>query len=235
MKLVRSRWHGGRAELDSAPAGLLYKRFRYLWYWFRPAHSQFIDLWAVRITSNCGRVSAFAHKVVGYHGCFEFDWLQSDHVSKILVTHTRGNSLLTVGECEEGTYSWVFCSATTDARALNHDDVTFVANLIASRQGCQDLTGVYFISNGRGAVKIGLSNRRMHDRLKALQMHNPDHLRIVAVIPDASPDALEHKLHSEFSGVRIRNEWFRMTDDEARKAAVENGGFPIDSPCVDTK
>lgn len=236
MTLTRSFWHGCRPQRDYAPAGLLFKNFRSLAYWVRPVTAcAFLDLWAVRITSNCGKVSICPHKVMGYHGAFEFDWFDWQHVSQILVQSSRKHGLVTVGECQDGTFSWVFCSATTEARALEHDDVTFVADRIASQNACRDLTGVYFISNGRGAVKIGLSNRRMHERLTTLQLHNPDPLTVVAVIPDACPEALEHRLHLDFAERRIRNEWFCLTDDEARQIAQDNGGFSLSGCVVDTK
>lgn len=118
---------------------------------------------------------------------------------------------------------------------MDHEDVVFVAGRIASRYACQDLTGVYFISNGRGAVKIGLSNGHMYDRLKTLQLSNPDDLTLIAVAPSESPEALEHALHCEFSSRLIRNEWFRMDEDEAREAAKKNGGFALQRLLVDTK
>lgn len=236
MRTSRSLWHGCRPQRDYAPAGLLFKNFRSISYWVRPdAVGSFRNLWAIRMTSNCAKITICPHKIVGYHGSFDFDWLDWEHVLKLLIASPIKNGLLTVEECQAGTYAWVFCSATSEAQCLEHEDVKFVAYRMCSQYACRDLTGVYFISNGRGSVKIGLSRGRMHERLTSLQLNNPDTLTIIAVIPDACPDALETQLHRTFKDRRIRNEWFRFSDEEARKIAEENGGYCLSEYSVDTK
>lgn len=224
-----------RAQLADAPAGLVFKRFSDLCYWVRPAEVSFRSLWAVEISADCGQVTAIAMRVAGYHGTFAFDWHDSSHVGNVFVQSHRPHGLMAVQECIRPRDVWVFCNAKSRKDARHHPDVSFVASRINAREYCNDLTGVYFISNGRGAIKIGLSDRRMYARLSCLQQANPDQLTVAAVIPAARPEALEHELHLRFAKRRIRNEWFAMTEDEAREVAVQLGGFSLPVSLVDTK
>ena len=69
---------------------------------------------------------------------------------------------------------------------------------------------VYFIADGTGHVKIGVSND-VPARMAQLQTGNPTRLRLLAVCPGGEP--LERQLHRQFAHVRAEGEWFRLTAD----------------------
>lgn len=65
---------------------------------------------------------------------------------------------------------------------------------------------VYFISNGKGAIKIG-SAMNLRKRLNGLQTSNPDKLEVLAAIPALGQE--EFDLHQKFAHLRLNGEWFR--------------------------
>uniref|UniRef100_A0AB39AKL4 DnaD-like helicase loader n=1 Tax=Mycolicibacterium phage phi1_186018 TaxID=3236641 RepID=A0AB39AKL4_9CAUD len=67
---------------------------------------------------------------------------------------------------------------------------------------------VYFIADGTGHVKIGVSND-VPARMAQLQTGNPTKLRLLAVCPGGEP--LEQALHLQFADDRAEGEWFRLT------------------------
>lgn len=68
---------------------------------------------------------------------------------------------------------------------------------------------IYFIqAETGGAVKVGwTSSRSAESRLQQLQCGNPNKLRIVRLIENASQGD-ERALHKRFSSLRVLNEWF---------------------------
>lgn len=69
---------------------------------------------------------------------------------------------------------------------------------------------VYFISRGFDRVKIGFAAdvfKRLHD----LQTGCPDDLHIVSFVP--TYEVCEGMFHHRFRDVRIRGEWFEMSDE----------------------
>lgn len=69
---------------------------------------------------------------------------------------------------------------------------------------------VYFIADGTGHVKIGISND-VPARMAQLQTGNPTRLRLLAVCPGGEP--LERQLHQQFAHVRAEGEWFQLTSE----------------------
>jgi len=66
---------------------------------------------------------------------------------------------------------------------------------------------VYFIQGQcGGAIKIGYS-LTPSSRLKTLQTGYPDTLKMLLVIP--GDESIEHALHRQFEGARLKGEWFR--------------------------
>ncbi len=69
---------------------------------------------------------------------------------------------------------------------------------------------VYFISNGRGHVKIGISVNP-GKRLIDLQVSNPDKLTLLGV--RLGSRKLEKQLHEKFVSFRTSGEWFVLNDE----------------------
>lgn len=65
---------------------------------------------------------------------------------------------------------------------------------------------VYFIQSGAaGAIKIGWAGKPFK-RMATLQVGNAELLRMLLVLPGDQPE--EARLHSKFSDIRVRGEWF---------------------------
>jgi len=72
------------------------------------------------------------------------------------------------------------------------------------------MTYVYFIQQGYGAIKIGVSDDP-DKRCSDMQTGSSKRLRVVARIPMEDRRQamnLEKELHAAFSSLRIRGEWF---------------------------
>jgi hypothetical protein len=68
-----------------------------------------------------------------------------------------------------------------------------------------------------GLIKLGYS-RDPRDRLRALQTGSSNrlHLLYYASVGDSDARLLESQLHSDLNHYRVRGEWFRLSDSEAR-------------------
>ena len=72
-------------------------------------------------------------------------------------------------------------------------------------------TNIYFIGNvEKGEVKIGRSNNPQK-RLAELQTANSQNLVLYGVIDNVTPE-LENTLHKILSSIRLKGEWFKLTD-----------------------
>jgi hypothetical protein len=69
------------------------------------------------------------------------------------------------------------------------------------------MKATYFISDGKGHVKIGES-ADVHARISQLQTGSPSPLVCLGVC-----DAPEAELHEWFDDHRIQGEWFRMSEE----------------------
>lgn len=119
---------------------------------------------------------------------------------------------------------WVVVEAASQDDAMQHEDVCEVRDSIMQSDWTQSFCGVYFISNSRGAVKIGNTSASPLQRLAMLRPGSPYPLKLAAVIHTTSHKRLEAQLHSRFAKQRLEGEWFAMTDQEAEQIALEYGG-----------
>ena len=216
----------------ATPAGLKYNRGYKSRFWLRPDSSVFMSLFAVHFAATDDGVRATPHTVHGYLGSFDFDWCNPAHINELIVRnrsnparHELFGRLLSSGGCGE----WLLCNAADAGAAIASSDASYVRQRCQHDQVLDSVAGVYFVSNGRGAVKIGFSDECMGRRFSALQTANADTLAVVAYIADPHPLDLEKKLHMQFKSKRIRGEWFAMSDGEAAAIAIGLGGHILDS------
>jgi hypothetical protein len=73
--------------------------------------------------------------------------------------------------------------------------------------------GVYFLSDGRGRVKIGYASDLAH-RFAAIQTGSADALTLIGWCPGGR--AVEREWHERFGDARIRGEWFTLTPELAK-------------------
>jgi hypothetical protein len=75
-------------------------------------------------------------------------------------------------------------------------------------------------------VKIGIAGKLKH-RLRNIQSSLPSHLRVVAALYVSDERLLkpiERAVHDELAESRVRGEWFRISDKEARAALRKHCG-----------
>ena len=83
------------------------------------------------------------------------------------------------------------------------------------------ITYVYFIQQGYGAIKIGISESP-EKRLNQMQIGNAKRLRILATMTffdRKEAETMERELHVKLDSYHMRGEWFnrRMIRDRAMK------------------
>ena len=93
---------------------------------------------------------------------------------------------------------------------------------------------VYLIGeiDKKGRYKIGSTRAKdVNKRLKQLQTGNSDELYIVDSFETQHPFKLEKMLHNRFKNSNIINEWFELSDDDAKafKSICEDCSKVIDS------
>lgn len=216
---------------SQAPAGLKYNRGYRTRFWLRPEIMSFRRLFAVHFAPMLDGVHRTAFQVVGHLGAFEFNWLDPQHANTLLVSssfsnHSRqlfGNLLA------ESAGEWLLSNDRSGQAAKNCPDADYVAQRCHYDHSIKGTSGVYFISNGNGAVKVGKSRKCIGSRFADIQVSNPDALRVVAVIATPDPTALEARLQNHLSSKRIRGEWYAISDAEAITIATENGGKKLES------
>jgi hypothetical protein len=94
---------------------------------------------------------------------------------------------------------------TKRGRGITAHRPLFIRELV--RICAEEERWVYFISDSRGAVKVGAA-RCVRSRLKILQAHNASTLEVVAMVRGG--ELLESAYHSWFAPHRLNNEWFAM-------------------------
>ncbi len=72
---------------------------------------------------------------------------------------------------------------------------------------------VYLMTNGR-EYKIGLTASEPDNRRKQLQTGNSSKIELVSYVLCKNMEALENKLHKEFTSTRQIGEWFSLNDDD---------------------
>ena len=78
----------------------------------------------------------------------------------------------------------------------------------------KDSGTIYFIRvDGKNQIKIGWTTHGHHKkRLTSLQTGNPEKLILLAISENQKKEK-EQELHKKFSHLRIRNEWFELTEE----------------------
>ncbi len=222
---------GPLTSTPATPFGLKYNRGYRARFWLRPESSTFAGLYAVHFAATDDGVRSTSHTVHGYLGSFDFDWCNPAHIAVLIVRnrinparHELFGRLLSSSGCGE----WLLCNAADAGAATSSSDALYVRQRCQHDQTIDSVSGVYFVSNGRGAVKIGFSDECMGRRFSALQTANADALAVVAYIADPHPLDLEKQLHMQLKSKRIRGEWFAMSDGEAVAIALGLGGCALD-------
>lgn len=71
---------------------------------------------------------------------------------------------------------------------------------------------VYVIEMGdTGIYKIGLS---CSPAQRFLNLNLPYPIKVICIIRTPDAAKLEHKMHAKFKSKRMRNEWFRLSEDD---------------------
>ncbi len=86
--------------------------------------------------------------------------------------------------------------------------------------GARDRTYVYFIQDGRGATKVGISHDPPH-RMTSLQTGHPEQLVLTRAIrqrTESEARAVERALHVRFAAHRLNGEWFDLSPQRVRLA-----------------
>lgn len=72
---------------------------------------------------------------------------------------------------------------------------------------------VYLFGAANGLIKIG-KTVDVRARFKILYTMCPIELELLAVVKTELADELETRLHAEFATVRVKGEWFNLTEDD---------------------
>jgi hypothetical protein len=85
---------------------------------------------------------------------------------------------------------------------------------------------VYFIQiNGLQPIKIGYTtDPKGTDRFDSAKTYGPFGVTYVAHIVSSNAAKLERELHKRFADKRLNGEWFDITQADAYKVAMQNGG-----------
>jgi hypothetical protein len=223
-------------EVATAPAGLKYSEPYGFRFWIRPQSASFGGLYAVSVRAEPHGIAASAFPVIGYIGDFAFDWSFPDHAMSLVVSVVPGSNSLRMFKDLAGSdglargygRDWLLTNAIDERAAMTCDDASFLKSWVHGQDRLKGLKGVYFASNGRGAIKIGKTDSCLLSRLRSLQISSPDELRVVAFVSTPNALQLEAEFHARHKAVRIRGEWFAMTDREAADSALIFGGIAFD-------
>lgn len=221
-------------DAESLPGGLRKRYSDGVHWWTRNKQQPSKSIYAVCIQHHRCKVDVSAFKVVGRLGSRvgKMDCGVRDRARKWLVRdETDPKVLRTVFEYARLSHMNLMCDAhwfgiraSSEDEAKSHPDVMFVLSHIAHYHVSHTFRGIYFISNGKGAVKIGRATSSLATRLSALQIGSPDPLTVVAAIAATDALALERRLHKLHAGLLIRGEWFSMSDAQALEIALSHGG-----------
>jgi hypothetical protein len=144
---------------------------------------------------------------------------QDSRVFRTVYGYARDSTLTGTADAH-----WIFVRAASADEARDNSDVRFILSRIKHYQMTHAFHGIYFISNGHGAVKIGRTGSSLATRLNACQTGSPHELYIVAAIEHGQLSKLERRLHRENKAVHMRGEWFAMDDSTAIRIALSHGG-----------
>lgn len=211
--------------MDISPE-LMRQQYRYWTLWCRRfgfrSYKNVYAVWLCREKNECQQQS---HRVYGALGNGEHfqGFLVRSQVRKHAFAALSDSFACGFKQRHEGGH-WVVVEATSPEHSLEHEDVVAVREMLMANEDHSVFCGVYFISNGHGAVKIGQTASNIGLRLSQLQAASAYPLRVCALIDTTSQRKLEHKLHREYKHLLMRGEWFSLTEPEAIEIAIRNGG-----------
>jgi hypothetical protein len=213
--------------MDVDPEEILYRQQYNGWtLWCRQySYRSYKNVYAVYLFRKGDRCTHQVHKVYGVlgNGTYFAGFLIksevrkhsfaaiSDKFSSGISTDTRGGH-------------WVIVQADSPEAVRDHDDVCIVRDDMMRDGVSRVFCGVYFISNGRGAVKIGQTASNIHLRLAQLQGASAYRLKVCALIDSNDQKRLEKQLHRENKHRQLEGEWFEMSESEAVDIALSHGG-----------
>lgn len=213
--------------MDVDPEEILFRRQYNGWtLWFRQtSYRSYKNVYAVCLNRDGHQCSHTVHRVHGALG-------NGPHFAGFLIkSEVRKHSLAAISDKFASGLTkdtrgghWVIVEAESPEAAADHADVSVVRDDMMRDGVGHVFCGVYFISNGRGAVKIGQTASNIRVRLSQLQGASPYRLKVCAVIDTADQKRLERELHNENKYRRLEGEWFEMTEAEAIEIAVSRGG-----------
>jgi hypothetical protein len=213
--------------MDADPEDVLFRQQYVGWtLWFRQNdYRSYKNVYAVLLVRNGQRCSQQVHRVRGALGNGPY------FAGFLIKSQTRKHSLAAISDkfasgltTEASGGHWVIVEAESPEAAADHSDVRIVRDDLMQDGVGHVFCGVYFISNGRGAIKIGHTAANVRTRLAQLQGASPYRLKVCAVIDTADQKRIEKQLHCEHKHRRLEGEWFEMTEAEAVAIAVSLGG-----------
>lgn len=214
------------------PFGLFLEKSEGVFWWTRNDQPSGKHLYAVCVQRLKDGVAVSAMRVIGYLDAKRTEnrlrlnamhWLiASENHRKVLRTvHATARDSIRQGTRDA---HWFGVRADSPDEAKAHPDVAYVSAHIVHYQMTHAFRGIYFISNGNGAVKIGQTGLSLASRLAACQVGSPHELYVVAAIEDGDFKKTERRLHDQHKAHHIRGEWFSMDDSTAIAVAKSLGG-----------
>jgi hypothetical protein len=202
------------------PNGLMRQCRSNVTIWTRSFHPRsFRNLYAVKVVREMDSVVKRVRRVHGVlcHG--------KTFKSFLLPSLGRKHSLCELNsDTREWWGHWVIVKAESAQAAESHEDVLFIEQQLTYAEWHSRFCGVYFISNGNNAVKIGQTTSPLKQRLTTIQLGSPSRVYVVAVIASSDLKRLEREIHKTLRHKRLSGEWFSMSDDEAVRLAESLGG-----------
>lgn len=182
-------------------------------------------VWLCREGDTCEQ---HVHRVYGCLGNGkQFDgFLIRSQVRKHALAALSDSYCSGLGDDRRGGH-WVIVKASSVEDAKKHEDVVSVCEELMEDRSNRVFCGVYFISNGHGAVKIGQTASHVGLRLTQLQAASPYKLTVCALIDTTFQRQLEHQIHVANKSRKMCGEWFSMTDEEAVSIAISHGGRAV--------
>lgn len=213
--------------MDEKPEDFLYRQQYNGWtLWCRKySYRSYRNVYAVYMCRDGEQLRSEVHRVYGVLG-------NGTHFAGFLIrSQVRKHSLMAISDKFASGLSidakggnWVIVESDSHESVLSHEDVELIRSDMMQEKIGQVFCGVYFISNGKGAVKIGQTASNVSLRLAQLQGASPYRLKVCAVIDTPQQKRLERELHVAHKHRRLEGEWFEMTEHEAIEIALSHGG-----------
>jgi len=217
--------------MDAATGQVLHRlQYGYWTLWCRKfGYRSYRNVYGVYMTREGDEFSQEVHRVYGAlgNGSQFGGFLIRSQVRKHAYAALSDAFCIGLKSKEKRGGHWVIVQAESPDAAIAHQDVADVRDELMQNGPTHSFCGVYFISNSRGAVKIGNTASSIMQRLCTLQSGSAYPLRLVALIHTTSHKKLEAELHKKFKALRLEGEWFRMTEEEAIQVAKDHGGSAV--------